>query len=105
MQNTPKQSARQAAIDELYDNSAWLEKDEGLDPAAVAQGIVDTAVTALRRDARWRGIPLFDLELSLADFRRRLEQDLSELLDDRLPAKPMLRCAVRIISEIPIATN
>jgi hypothetical protein len=65
----------------------WQTED-AIDPIAE---IFDNVVAALKRDPRFKNIPCSELDLLLADVRRRAEQDIGLLLHDMIDVNDAVR--------------
>ena len=61
-----------------------LYTTDGRKGYAIADGIFTDIIVSLRRDPRFRGVPIFDLELLLADARGDAEHRLIGELKDRV---------------------
>jgi hypothetical protein len=57
---------------------------DGRSAYQIVEALIDGIIAALRRDPRFRSMPVFDLELLLADTRVNAERQLIEELKDRI---------------------
>jgi hypothetical protein len=81
---------RQQLLDRLWDATEGLDiLDEG-DAGQLSIEWIDTVIAGLRRDPRWAAVSRSELELTLGDVRRQLEQELRDRLDGYAPAAELL---------------
>ena len=96
----PRQELREQVLERLWDATVFVDTFEVGDADRIATAIVDAVIANLKRDPRWATVTRAQWELTLADVRRRLEQDLYAELDGYAPASDLLAGAADAVIEL-----
>jgi hypothetical protein len=99
--NNERCDADMAAFFDAFNFAAmYTETFDFADADALAQDFTDKIITALRRDPRWAGLRRIELDLLLADIRKRFAQDMFAQFGGLAPYNELRRAAGEAFAEV-----